>query len=350
MSETRKLRVAQVGVGHFGGFRRNTLRQAGCFDLVAAYDIDPKALAQAEKQDGARPVDSYEDLLNVEGIEAMVISTGAKFHAEQAIAAMEKGLHVFVEKPLCSTPAEIDALLAAQKKSGVVVMLGHNNHQREPISRYIKETIDSGKLGMVSHIEKVTGHRGGFCIKPGDWRGDPEKNPGGMLFQCGVHGFHELMFYFGPITRIQSMMRYDVNPTTGTADVAMCQLEFASGLVGTLNAFHVSPYRHYFNIYGTDRNLYREDLYFGQGSKVHLQTFTGNGAEEPWEPVEVPGYDKTNPKGYSGNVEGFYDAIVNNKPAAYPSLIDGARAVAVVFAAEESAKSGEIVDVALPTT
>jgi len=44
-------------------------------------------------------------------------------------------------------------------------------------------------------------------------------NPGGMLFQCGVHALHELMFYFGPIRRVMALMRYDIH-TTATADVA----------------------------------------------------------------------------------------------------------------------------------
>jgi len=349
VNDQRKVKIAQVGVGHFGGFRRNTIRETGVFDLVAAYDINPKALAQAEQQDGARPAGSYEELLETEGIEAMVISTGAKFHAEQAIAAMEKGLHVFVEKPLCSTKAEMDELLAVQKKTGVIVTVGHNNHRRDPVATFIKQAIDAGTLGDISHFEKVSGHAGGWCIKPGDWRGDPEKNPGGMLFQCGVHSIHELMYYFGPVKTVSATMRYDVNPNTKTADIAMCQFEFESGLIGSLNSCHVAPYRHYFNVYGTKRNLYREDLCFDEGTKVWLQTFTEHGAKEPWEETAVPGYDATQKKAHSGNVPGFYDAIVNGGPSPYPTLLDGARAVAAVFAADEAAKSGTPVSIDLPT-
>ena len=348
MTGPRRLRAAQVGVGHFGAFRRKTLRASGLFDLVAAYGLDPKALAQAEKQDGARPVSSYEELLDVDDIEVMVISTGAKFHAEQAIAAMDRGLHVFVEKPLCATPAELEALIETQKRTGVMVQVGHQDHIRDPVSQFIKQTIDCGRLGTISHFEKATGHHGGFCIKPGDWRGDPDKNPGGMLFQCGVHSFHELMHYFGPIRRVSAMMRYDVNRATGTADVTLCQVEFASGLVGALNAFHVSPYRYYFYIYGTSRNLYREELYFEEGTKLYLQSFTEDRAKEPWEPVTIPSYDRATHKAYSGDLRGFHQAIVDGGPQPYPTLLDGARAVAVVFAAEESAKAGRVVEVVLP--
>ena len=54
------MRVAMVGVGGFGGARRNTMRETGLFEIVSAYDINPQALAHAEEVDGARAVGSYE--------------------------------------------------------------------------------------------------------------------------------------------------------------------------------------------------------------------------------------------------------------------------------------------------
>ena len=74
-----------------------------------------------------------------------------------------------------------------------MVALGHEDHFHDPVSIKIKEMIDSGQLGKIAAFEKTTAHSGGLMIKPGDWRGDPNANPGGMLFQCGVHSFHELM-------------------------------------------------------------------------------------------------------------------------------------------------------------
>lgn len=335
----RKLNVVMVGVGGFGGARRGLMRKTGLFNLMKAYDLNPQALASCEKEDGATPAASFEALLDTPGAEALIISTGAKFHAAQALAALERGLHVFVEKPLCSTPAEVAALLAAQARTGKVVAVGHNDHTEDPVSLYTKQAIDSGDLGTVAYIEKTTGHHGGFCIKPGDWRGDPDKNPGGMLFQCGVHAFHELFFYFGPLAAISCMMRFDIH-TTKTADVAVCNLKFASGLIGVLNAFHVCPYRHSFNIYGTKRNLYREMLYFDEGTKLFRQTFTVDGAKEPWEAVNPVG-EMTHKSGTGGLVS-FYDAITKGG-VPYPSLLDGARAVNAVFAAEEAARTGRTV-------
>jgi len=133
-------------------------------------------------------------------------------------------------------------------------------------------------------------------------------------------------------------MRHDLH-ATGTADVAICHLKFASGLIGTLNAYHVTPYRHAFNIFGTKANLYQEDLYFDEGTKLWKQATHFDYQKEPKEPVELTGDDD-----HCGNLRSYYDAIRCGAPM-YPSLEDGARVVSVVFAAEEAAASGKTVDV-----
>lgn len=332
MKRGKVMNVAMVGVGHFGAYRRARMRETGLFRIVAAYDINNDALEQCRKEDGAKPAPSYEALLETPGVEAMFVSTGAKFHAAQVAAAMKKGLHVFVEKPLCATPDEMRQLLRLQKKTGLVVGCGHHDHTHDAASLTIRRMIERGTFGKIATFEKTSAHSGGLRIKPGDWRGDPKKNPGGMLFQCGVHGIHELMFYFGPIRAVECMMRYDVH-TTLTADVAHCLLEFESGLVGVLSAYHVTPYRHTFNIYGTRLNLYVDARYFDEGTRYLVQPCRSNQKEEQ-KPLHISGNTDI-----CGNIRSFYNAIRKGCEP-YPSLKDGALAVAVVFAAEESARTG----------
>jgi len=338
MTTQEKMRVAQVGVGGFGGRRRELMRRSGLFELVAAYDWNEENLRRCVSEEGCSAAASYDELLETPGIEAMIISTGGKFHAEQAIAAAERGLHVFVEKPLCATMEEVNALLDVQARTGVVMAVGHNDHRHEAMSLTIKRLIDSGEIGKVAAFEKTTCHSGGQLIKPGEWRSDPEKNPGGMLFQCGVHALHELMFYFGPVDQVCSMMRYDVH-TTATADVACCLLRFANGVVGTLNAYHVSPYRHTLSVFGTKSNIYRNDRFYDEGTSLTMQTTHLDNKKEPEVPVPVEGETDE-----CGNLRSFYDCVRNGGEP-YPSLRDGARAVMAVFAAEESARTGMPVQV-----
>jgi len=277
-------------------------------------------------------------MLDAPDLEAVVISTGAKFHAEHVLAAMDRGLHVFVEKPLCSQPEEVRALLEAQQqKPELVIGVGHADLRGNGYARRIRTLLEEGTLGTLSSFEATTAHSGGLRMQPGEWRADPAKNPGGMLFQCGVHKIHELMYYFGRVTRVFASMRYDVHDTA-TADTALCQLWFENGLSGCLNAYHVTPYRHTISIYGTDASLYLEHRYFDEGTTLYRQDTRSN-EKEPLVLVDPdPHSDDT------GNLRSFYNAIRSGETC-YPSLIDGARAVEVVFAAEQSARSQSIVDI-----
>ena len=340
MNDSAPLRVAQAGVGGYGGVRRHLLRQSGLFNIIAVHDWNSSHQALAAREESAQACDTYEELLAVDGLEAVVISTGAKFHAGQILAALHAGLPVFVEKPLCSTREEMQTLLAAQEKYRLPVGLGHDDHESDAVSRTIKNLIERGELGTIVAFEQTVAHSGGFLINPGDWRGDAEKNPGGMLFQCGVHAFHELMFYFGPIAEVSAVMRYDLH-TTATADVALCQIFFESGLIGSLSAYHVTPYRHFLAIYGTRSSVYRDDRAYHAGVNLLRQNLDENRGFEPQ--VEQP---LESAHDACGNLRAFYRAVRAGVPQ-YPSLLDGARAVASVFAAEESARSGQRVPVTL---
>lgn len=334
----KKLKTAQIGVGHFGAYRRERMRESGLFDLVALTDWDEGRLGAAAREENARAVATYEELLETPELEAVVISTGAGFHAQQIVAAIERGLAVFVEKPLCASTDELKLLLEKQRETGAIVGVGHEDHRAEPLAQTTRDFIEN-QAGQIVAFEATSAHSGGFQIKPGDWRGDPAKNPGGMLFQCGIHTIHELMYYFGPIKEVWAKMRYDLHTTTQTADAAFCQLTFESGLVGTLNAYHVTAYRHTFSIFGTQASLYRDKRYGDEGTQLIRQQTRLDNQFEPHEPVEINGHHDN-----CANLKSFYHAVREGAPL-YPSLTDGARAVAVVFAAEESALRGCAVEV-----
>ena len=154
LDRRKPIRCGMVGVGGFGKYRRERMRETGLFELIAAYDVNPAALREAAQQAGAKPVDSYAALLATPDLEAIIISTGAKSHTEQALAAMEQGLHVFVEKPLCATASELQALVSRQRATGVVVGVGHTDHSPDARSRTIRQLIDRGDFGAIGAFEK----------------------------------------------------------------------------------------------------------------------------------------------------------------------------------------------------
>jgi predicted dehydrogenase len=331
MKRQKKMVVGQVGVANFGSYRRARLREAGRFELAAVCDRNAKALAAAAAEENAGPYDDYAAMLGHPGLEGVVISTGADTHARFAIAAMQRGLHVFVEKPLCCSVEEAAALRKVQKRTRRVVGVGHNHCVSDPLLDLAKRYVQSGKLGTVVAFEENSSHSGGLEIKPGDWRGLADRNPGGMLFQCGVHSLHALAYLFGPVDEVQAMMRYDANPNTETADAANVLLRCRSGIVGTLNCYHVTAYCHELRIFGTKGNLYLDT----HQKRAWFQPRKCNEVEERVT-VKVPATPR---KHDCGNVLSWFDGV-RKGARVYPALEDGIAAVLPVFAAEKSEKAG----------
>jgi len=324
--------VGQVGVGGFGHTRRNALREAGCFEIAAVCDRDADVLERAASEEDAEQYLDYTRMLERDDLEGVVISTGADSHAALAIQAMEAGKHVFVEKPLCTSVEQINQLRAAQRVTQVKVGMGHNHHDNDAAIRMFRKLEREGAFGTVACYEANSSHSGGLEIRAGDWRGKAEANPGGMLFQCGVHKLHMLVHLFGPIESVQAMMRYDAHPDTETADVANVLIRHESGVVGTLNCYHVTAYTHTFHVMGTAGNLYMDTL----GCRARYQRRKRNEPEHA-EPIDVPGPPEA---AHLNNVRNWFDAIRHDREPD-PSIEDGIRAVLPIFAAERAAASGE---------
>ena len=333
-TQQKPMVVGMIGVGGFGGYRRARMRESGLFRLAACYDRNPENLKLACQQDSAKPCASIDELLATPGLEGMVISTGVDSHADLAIRAMRANLHVFVEKPLCGRPEEIPQMIAVRNQTKRIFASGHSHHGTDAVYRLARQYIDEGKLGTLACYEENTSHSGGLEIHPGDWRGLRERNPGGMLLQCGVHSLHRLVHLFGPVEQVMCMMRYDANPNTQTADVANVLLRHPGGLLGTLNAYHVTAYIHEFRLFGTKGTLYFDTHH----CRVWFQERRRNETEER---VEVP-LPKPDPEHAFSNLANWYRAVRQGTAPA-PSLEDGIEAVLPVFAAEVSSEQGRIV-------
>lgn len=332
-----KLRVGMIGLWNFGAYRRDRMRDTGLFQIVAGVDRNDEFLRKAAEQDGLKPCKTVEEML-AHDIEAVVVSTGADSHAALSVQAMRAGKHVFVEKPLCCSVEEVKLLRQVSEETGSIVGVGHSDNQTNPLSMLAHKLIKEGTLGTVACYEENSSHSGGLEIKPGEWRGLADRNPGGMLFQCGVHALHSISDIFGPVTAVNAMMRYDANPNTQTADVANVLLRHASGIVGTLNCYHITAYFHKFRIFGTKASLYLDN----HEKRAFLQERKRNEVEHVVE-IALPAVPANT---LTSNVENWYHAVRSNNPKlARPSLEDGINAVMPVFAAEASAKQGRTIEI-----
>ena len=322
----RPMVVGMIGVNNFGAHRRGIMRSTGLFKIAAAFDRNTASLGEVCKQEGgAKACQSVEEVLATPGLEGLVVSTGVDTHTEFSVRGMQAGLHIYVEKPLCSRVEEVVQLRDAAKQTRRVVAVGHSDNASNPVNQLVKEYMSNGALGTVACYEENSSHSGGLEIKPGDWRGIRNRNPGGMLLQCGVHSLHGLNYLFGPVREVSAMLRYDANHNTETADVGNVLIRHESGMVGTLNCYHVTAYIHELRVMGSAGNLYIDT----HAKKAWYQARKRGEVEPRVEvavPAAAPGYNA------AGMVSWF--EAVRGQGACTPSLEEGISALLPVLAAE----------------
>src|SRR5690349_15049870 len=122
MSET-VLRTAVIGVGHLGRHHARILGDLAGARLVAVVDPDAERAKGAAAASGARALASHQELFD--DVDAVTIATPTELHHDIALAFLERGVSVMVEKPMTRTLAEADALLAAAARSGATFGVGH---------------------------------------------------------------------------------------------------------------------------------------------------------------------------------------------------------------------------------
>jgi predicted dehydrogenase len=150
---------------------------------VAVAEIDPKRLAVARTDfPGIETYSSLAEMLGHSTVNLVTVITPHNTHAKLALQALKAGRHVVCEKPLAITTAECDAMIAAARKSGVVLSTYHNRHWDGPIVNAVKQI----RSGIIGEVVRVEAHMGGYC-KPGDWWRTSRTISGGILYDWGVH-------------------------------------------------------------------------------------------------------------------------------------------------------------------
>ena len=120
MSATR---VGVIGAGSLGFHHARILRSVPGAEMAGIYDSDPQRAAAVSAELGVRAFTSREALL--EAVDAAVIAVPTTAHAEVALAALDAGVHLLIEKPIATTVQEADQIVAAAQRAGVVVATGH---------------------------------------------------------------------------------------------------------------------------------------------------------------------------------------------------------------------------------
>ena len=176
------VRTGIVGLGNIGQYHADRLDELGV-PLVGGMDVSPEARAQFAERYEVDVYAEHADLFEV--VDAVIITTPNKFHEEYAVAALEDGLDVLLEKPLAHSVESADRIAAAAARAGGTCMVGFNNRFRNTV-RLLRERIDRGDLGDVTHVEANYVRRRGIPGR-GSWFTRGEISGGGSLIDLGVH-------------------------------------------------------------------------------------------------------------------------------------------------------------------
>jgi predicted dehydrogenase len=154
----RPVKLGLIGCGWWGMVVVKAAFKAGGAEVVALCDVDNEHLRQSaeevEKLQGSRPstFKRHEELLAAPGLEAVIIATPPQWHALQFIAALERGLDVYCEKPLAYDVREGQAMAAAAARSDRVVQIGFQRRQ-SPVLQEVRQLIEAGRIGRVVQAE-----------------------------------------------------------------------------------------------------------------------------------------------------------------------------------------------------
>ena len=239
-------RMAVAGLGPWGSNLARNFHELA--DLVWLCDEDEaKLAAAATRYPAARTTTRFEDVLEDESLEAVVVATPVPTHAALARRALAAGKHVFVEKPMALGGTEAEELVALAEERGLVLMPGHLLLYHPGVAK-LKELVDSGELGEILY---VYGNR----VNLGTIRRDEN-----ALWSLGVHDLSVILHLLGEepselSAHGESFLKPEVE------DVVFCYLRFPSGKTAHMHLSWLDPHKmRRMTVVGTDKMAVFDDM------------------------------------------------------------------------------------------
>lgn len=283
----KTLRIGLIGVGGRGGLAYFAHRPDEGVELVAGADVDEAALDMFRDTygPGVFVAEDYRDLLDKE-LDAVFITSPDYCHEEHAVAALEAGLAVYLEKPMAITIEGCDRILEVAAKRGAKLYVGHNMRHMGFVLK-MKALIDQGAIGEVKAgwCRHFISYGGDAYFK--DWHAD-RRNTTGLLLQKGAHDIDVLHWLCGGhsvrVTALGGLTLYDrvtsrhdavergdarfddsnwpplsqkgLNPVIDVEDCSMMLMQLNNGVFCSYQQCHYTPdaWRNY-TIIGTEGRL-----------------------------------------------------------------------------------------------
>jgi predicted dehydrogenase len=226
------LRIGIIGTGgiadaHIQGY----LAFPDECEIVALADVAAGRAAQKAEQFGlsATGYDDPGEMIAEAGLDLVSIATPPSTHAPLTIAGLDAGVHVLVEKPMAPSLEECEAMLAAQERSGKLLSVVAQNRFRDDLAT-LKEVIDSGLLGSISHVRIDSAWWRGLPYYDLWWRGTWEKEGGGCTLNHAIHHIDLLLWLLGSPAEVTAMLTNAQHENSEVEDLSVAVFRYERGL------------------------------------------------------------------------------------------------------------------------
>jgi scyllo-inositol 2-dehydrogenase (NADP+) len=232
MNPPQKIKTAIVGLGKMGLSHVAILRAHPGLDLVAGCDATAYLTDVLEKHAGLKCYADFDRLLADEPLDAIVVATPSRLHADMVEKALRRGLHVFCEKPFVLDGTDGDRLVALAQEGRRVTQVGYH-YRFVGAFREAARLVRSGALGQVHHVRAEAFGPVVLRAKGSTWR-SAKSEGGGALYDYACHALDLVNFVAGKPTAVSGVVRQSVF-SRDVDDEVYCTLHFAGGASGQLS-------------------------------------------------------------------------------------------------------------------
>ena len=324
-----KLRVGIAGYGVVGQRRREVVDQHPDLETIAVCDRTLEG--EGTFEDGVRFYSRYEPMVERENLDILIVCLTNDINPDATITGLNKGLHVFCEKPPGRDIADIARVILCEKNHPRLKLKYGFNHRYHDSVRDALAIVQKGELGEVINLRGVYGKSQLITFGQTSWRTERKLSGGGVLLDQGIHMVDLLRLFAGEFMDVHSFIsndfwRHDVE------DNAYAMLRTDDGKVAMLHSSATS-WRHRFNL---DITLAKGAITLSgilSGSKSYgaeTLTVAYNGEDDQGDPQEkTTSYDRD--PSWSDEIAEFADAIIHDKPIKNGSSNDALKTMQLVY-------------------
>lgn len=348
-----QVRIGIIGTGGVANSRHiKELLQCKEAKIVALCDIDSTALSRAAEKTSVPPekcYTDYRDLINDPSVDAIEICTPNYLHAEMAIAALQAGKPINLEKPVAMSYEQSQTIVTAERESTAFGMTCFS-YRFMPAVRYAKHLVDSGLIGDIVGLNVAYLKSSGFWEgRRLEWRFVKEYAASGVVGDLGVHLIDLAQLLAGHITELcatkativkeRKRLESEELAPVETDDSCSFLARFSCGAEGSFHITrcaigHKNTIR--YDVYGT-----RGSISFDLNDPKILTVCHGEG--DPKNYVSVT--ENVPQEFYLLQEQAFVNAVLGKRDPLFPTLADGAQGQKVVDALLASADERRWVDI-----